>query len=104
MQNELMAPPSSEPIHEVKSITSSFLILKNGMAKVEVLECAGRNYNVGDLILFKEWVHEIGEYTGESILFRISWIIRGIIGLTPGYCVVQLVEPGFIVQEMEVKA
>lgn len=82
---------SKMDIHRVKSWPEYYApIVRN--IKTFDLRKDDRAYAVGDWIVFEEFKHGIGTYTGATTTRRIVYILRNFDGLMPGYCILGLGE------------
>lgn len=60
-------------IHDVKSWMHFFMAIKQG-AKVHDLRKNDRNYNVGDVMLYREYDFVRGRFTGNTLEAEITYI------------------------------
>ena len=75
-------------IHDLKCWPSFFVGLENGSKPFEVRK-DDRGFAVGDTLKVSEFFLGRG-YTGRSMLFSISSILRDFPGVEPGFCVLGL--------------
>ena len=61
-------------VHEVKSWTHLFQSAKAGFKKHDFRNRLERDYNVGDHLLLQEYDFVLGEYTGDELLMKITYI------------------------------
>ena len=76
--------------HELKILPQYFEAVRTGTKNFE-LRKDDRDYQVGDLIHFREWSE--GSYTGRTMALRpICYILRNCseYGLQDGYCILGL--------------
>lgn len=83
-------------IHDVKSWSHFFRAIKSG-AKVHDLRKNDRNYNVGDVLLLREYDFVNGKYTGDTLEAVITYITDNRVPcafsssvLDKGYCILSL--------------
>jgi hypothetical protein len=83
-------------IHDVKSWSHFFQAIKSG-AKVHDLRKNDRNYNIGDIMLFREYDFVGGKYTGNTLEAVITYITDNRVPcafssavLSEGYCILSL--------------
>lgn len=77
-------------IHELKILPQYFNEVVSGNKQFE-LRKDNRDYQIGDLLLLKEYLADKDEYTGrESNLYKITYILRNVpeYGLMDGYCII----------------
>lgn len=79
-------------IHELKIKPEYFHDVVRGQKKAE-LRKDDRGYNVGDVLLLKEFYN--GEYTGSWVSVTVTHILRGCpeYGLMDGYCILSIGRP-----------
>lgn len=72
--------------HEIKILPQYFADVSKGIKQFE-LRKDDRDYQVGDLVILREW--NKGTYTGNSISVIIKYILRDCpeYGLMEGYCI-----------------
>lgn len=75
--------------HRVKCWPEYFLDIGDGTMTFN-LRKNDRDYQVGDTIVFEEFRHRVGEYTGETITCRVGYILKNFDGLMPGYVILGL--------------
>lgn len=79
-------------LHELKTWPRYFQDAKAGLKTFEVRRF-DRSFAVHDHLLLKEYDPRAKEYTGDSILREITYILPGgQFGIEPGYCVLGLAE------------
>jgi hypothetical protein len=61
-------------VHEVKSWTAFFQAFKTGAKKHDMRDMIDRDYQVGDVLVLHEYDPFKGEYTGEKLAMRITYI------------------------------
>lgn len=74
--------------HELKILPQYFEAVKNGSKRFE-LRKDDRNYQVGDLLILKEF--DGTDYTGNELgAFLVTYILRNCseYGLQDGYCII----------------
>lgn len=72
-------------VHKIKTLPEYFKATKNGDKPFEV-RCNDRNYKVNDILILEEY--EQGEYTGEELFERITYILDDERYCKPGYVVI----------------
>ncbi len=78
----------SQMLHDLKTWPEPFKALKSGKKRFEIRK-ADRSFQVGDHLQLWEWNPETKARTGESLLFRVMFILEDVEsfgGLTPGFC------------------
>ena len=79
--------------HELKTWSEYFQAVLNGSKTFEVRK-NDRSFKVGDLLLLREWDNI--EYTGDTALFKITYILQGgNFGIEAGYCVLGIQKHGW---------
>lgn len=72
--------------HDLKVLTEYFNALIDGKKTFEIRK-DDRNFEVGDTIELHEWSPDSDNYSGYSVVFRISYKLDGGgFGLEKGYC------------------
>lgn len=61
-------------IHKVKSWTAFFQAFKNGSKKHDMRDMKDRNYAVDDILILQEYDPFKGEYTGDELHMKITYI------------------------------
>lgn len=61
-------------VHEVKSWCAFFQAFKSGAKKHDMRDMFDRDYKVGDVLILNEYDPFKGEYTGEKLAMRITYI------------------------------
>lgn len=77
-------------IHELKILPQYFNEVVSGNKQFELRQ-DNRDYQIGDMLLLKEYLADKDEYTGrESNLYKITYILRNVpeYGLMDGYCII----------------
>lgn len=72
-------------IHKLKTLHEYFVAQILGIKKFEV-RYNDRDYNVGDILILREWNNDIG-YTGTVLYVRVTYILREFEGLKDGFVV-----------------
>lgn len=69
--------------HELKTDVSYFALVMAGTKRFE-LRIDDRGFRVGDTLHLREydWKHA---YTGREVTVRVTQLLRGHVGLAPGY-------------------
>ena len=77
--------------HELKTWPTPFAAVCEGRKRFE-FRFNDRNYQVGDLLMLREWNPADGTYTGEEVLVEVLYILRDSECLSPqpGYCVMSI--------------
>jgi len=93
---ETTTPYVTEKVHEVKSWSHFFRAIKEG-TKLHDLRKNDRDYNVGDILLLREYDFITGRYTGECLEAVITYITDSRVPcafssavLSEGYCILSL--------------
>jgi hypothetical protein len=73
-------------VHELKSWPEFFTAVESGEKTFE-LRRNDRNYQVGDVLVLREWKPNIhgddeGEYTGRSCRRRVTYVMEGLGGMS----------------------
>lgn len=77
-------------IHELKCWPEQFSALWDGSKNFE-LRKNDREFQVGDFLLIKEWIPSTEEYTGSSLLRKVSYVLRGPSwGLAEDHCIMSI--------------
>lgn len=74
---------------ELKSWPMYFSEIISDIRSAEV-RVNDRNYRAGDLLLLREWNPDTGVYTGRECMRRVVHVLRGVMGVMPGYVVLSL--------------
>lgn len=61
-------------IHTVKSWSAFFNAFKSGLKKHDMRDMKDRDYKVGDYLILQEYDPFKGEYTGEEMSMKITYI------------------------------
>ena len=77
-------------VHELKIMPEFYEAVLCGDKTFEIRK-NDRGFIVGDFLVLKEWDGE--NFTGRTVTKKISYMVAGIYGLRPGYCVLGIVEP-----------
>ena len=77
--------------HELKTQPPHFGDVERGAKRVEV-HLDDRGFAVGDVLILREWDATAGEYTGRVCEVLVTHVLRGFVGLAPGYVALS-VEP-----------
>ena len=72
--------------HSVKIWPEYFNAVCNLTKKHEIRR-DDRDYQVGDLVILREWNHTTEEFTGKEQGVEITYVSRGFTGIEPGYVV-----------------
>lgn len=76
--------------HELKTWTAFYHDVAAGIKKFE-LRKNDRDFKVGDLLILEEWNTELKEYTGNSCVVRVVYILQGgQFGLEEGYVIMSI--------------
>ena len=79
-------PPKT---HEVKSHPEQFTAMVMGLKPWEVRK-NDRDYRMGDILAISEWDPAKGQFTGFSVLGKITYMLQGKFGLPEDVCVLSL--------------
>ncbi|MFR7590241.1 MAG: DUF3850 domain-containing protein [Longibaculum sp.] len=71
-------------IHELKTLPQYFVEQVKGNKQFEVRK-NDRNYEVGDILILKEW--DNNSYTGSEISVIVTYILKYFVGLKDGYVI-----------------
>lgn len=85
-----------EPItHDVKCSPTYFRQVQGGNKTFE-LRLNDRDYREGDTIILREFDRGAngckGDYTGDSVIRKIGYVLQGYPGLQQNYCIMSLIE------------
>ena len=71
--------------HELKCWPEFFTPLLSGEKTAEIRYNGDRNYQVGDVLILREWEPNSGEYSGRECRRRVSHVMHGAtsIGVIP---------------------
>ena len=73
--------------HELKTWPSCFAAVRAGNKPFDVRE-NDRNFQVGDMLILREFDPESEQYTGQSITRWVSYVLQGgAFGVQPDWCV-----------------
>jgi len=75
--------------HELKVWPEFFQDLYDDRKRVE-LRKDDRGFEVGDILLLREWDPNTGEYTGSFCTRKVTHILRGGPWLADGYCAMSI--------------
>ena len=86
--------------HDLKSWPGFYNALLDGTKTFDARR-NDRNFQVGDTLIQHEWIpsdpvnHADGRYTGRTMRFTVTYILRGeeapaVTGIVPGFCVMGL--------------
>lgn len=83
-------PSNRQKIHDLKTWDSLFQYVKSGEKTAEYRK-DDRGFKQGQFLNLREWDNETEEYTGESLLARITHIVYGgQFGIPEDYCVMSI--------------
>lgn len=83
-------PLPGEIVHELKTWQEPFRDMRNGRKWFE-LRAMDRPFQVGDVLVNREWNHRKCEYTGRVLYRRVTFIMKGgEFGLPVNMCILQL--------------
>ena len=71
-------------LHELKCWPEFFHPMMTGEKTFEV-RYDDRAYEIGDLLVLREWCPKTENYTGRVVEFRIIYVLRAFVGLAPGW-------------------
>lgn len=71
-------------VHDLKTWPTYFDAIVNG-GKTFELRKNDRGFAVGDHLRLKEWDPTTKEYTGRSLIVRVTYMVTGCFGLEPGH-------------------
>gem|GEM_PF-807828 len=79
--------PTQRQTHELKTWPSCFAAVRAGNKPFDVRE-NDRNFQVGDMLILREFDPESEQYTGQSITRWVSYVLQGgAFGVQPDWCV-----------------
>ncbi|WP_210516920.1 ASCH/PUA domain-containing protein [Hymenobacter terricola] len=82
-----IADPAHRQTHELMTWPSCFAAVKAGNKPFDVRE-KDQNFQVGDVLLLREFDPEAGQYTGQNITRWVSYVLEGgLFGVQPNWCV-----------------
>ena len=81
-----MTNDSPVTIHNLKTWPEYFALMVSGAKKFE-LRVNDRDFEVGDVLRLEEWHPDTSEYSGRSMLVRVTYLIQGAFGLPDNVCV-----------------
>ncbi|MCB2406346.1 ASCH/PUA domain-containing protein [Hymenobacter lucidus] len=74
--------------HELKIWPACFAAVESGAKPFDVRQ-NDRNFQVGDVLLLREYEPETEQYSGQTVLRAVSYVLLGgSFGLEAGWCVV----------------
>ena len=76
-------------VHKLKVWPEFYHKIKTNEKRYEIRK-ADRDYQVGDLLDMSEWDPATAETTGKSLMRRVTYIMRDLAGLQPGYCLMSI--------------
>lgn len=80
-------------IHELKIWPEYFHAIADGRKTYELREIRDRNFQTGDILVFREWDDDLKTYTGRGGRKKITYMTRGPkFGIADGWCVLALGE------------
>lgn len=82
-------------VHELKTWPEFFQAIKHGFKNFEIRE-NDRNYQLGDILELQEWNPKTEQYTGEKLIKRVNYIMRGPgFGLAKGFVIMSITDDPF---------
>jgi hypothetical protein len=79
--------PTQHQTHELKIWPGCFAAVKAGSKPFDVRE-NDRNFQVGDVLLLREYEPESEQYTGKTLTRWVSYVLQGgVFGIQPNWCV-----------------
>jgi len=79
--------PSQRQKHELKTWPSCFAAVQAGSKPFDVRE-KDRDFQVGDVLLLREFDPESEQYTGNTVTRWVSYVLEGgAFGVQPNWCV-----------------
>lgn len=74
-------------IHELKTWPEYFIRVFEGTKKFEIRK-NDRHFLIGDILTLKEWDPKTENYTGRTIIKKVTYMLNGpAFGIEEGYCV-----------------
>lgn len=94
-------------VHELKTWPEYFQEVKNGNKNFEFRD-NDRDFKVGDTVILKEWkpnewTPHVGNYTGDEITMRISYVLTEGFGLPFGKAIISLLPESVATPEAEIE-
>jgi hypothetical protein len=77
--------------HELKTWPALFEAVQTGQKTFD-LRKNDRNFQTGDILIFREWDPQIKVYSGRKLKKRIGFMIEGEWGLKAGHCAISLLD------------
>jgi len=78
------------PVHDLKCWPEFFHAIKQGRKSFD-LRKNDRQFQVGDILLLREWIPQTEVYTGDKLQREVIYILRGPFGgIAADYCVMAL--------------
>ena len=78
------------PIHELKTWPEYFQEVFISHKMFEVRKC-DRDFQLGDILILKEWNPVTEDYTGRKLARTVTYILHGPqFGIEDGYCVMSI--------------
>ncbi|MBJ6107975.1 DUF3850 domain-containing protein [Hymenobacter sp. BT523] len=79
--------PGQRQTHELKTWPSCFAAAKAGNKPFDVRE-NDRNFQVGDMLILREFDPDSGQFTGRTVTRWVSYVLEGgAFGVQPNWCV-----------------
>ena len=78
--------PTQRQTHELKIWPACFAAVQAGTKPFDVRE-NDRNFQIGDLLVLREFEPETEQYTGPALTRWVSYVLHGGFGLQPNWCV-----------------
>lgn len=75
--------------HELKTWPQNFRAVRSGDKRFEIRR-DDRGFAVGDTLKLREWNPETGQYTGAVDYVVVTYILRGVPGLSDEFCVMSI--------------
>lgn len=73
--------------HELKTWPEMYEAVRTGVKRFELRQ-DDRNFQVGDVLLLREWNPQSCDYTGRKLTVSVYFVLRNaeLFGLAPGFC------------------
>ena len=79
--------PTHRQTHDLKTWPACFAAVKSGNKPFDV-RLNEENFQVGDLLMLREFDPDTEQYTGRTITRWVSYVLEGgLFGVQPGWCV-----------------
>jgi len=76
--------------HELKCWPEFFNATRVGSKRFELCKEDDKHFTVGDMLVLREWDPKKKDYTGCRFEQKITYVLRNIPGLEPGYTILSV--------------